>query len=101
MLCEVLQREWAVLYYWSGEHGSHMSLIHRDRDYFALLWQSDPELAQLVDQLEALRPRRVHPYAAEIKRRSKELLRAAPKRQFSADETKRAGIAAMDGAAAQ
>jgi hypothetical protein len=39
MLCEVLQREWAVLYYWSEDLGSHMTLIHRDRDYFALLWQ--------------------------------------------------------------
>jgi hypothetical protein len=39
MLCEVLQREWAVLYYWSEDLGSHMTLIHRNRDYFALLWQ--------------------------------------------------------------
>jgi hypothetical protein len=39
MLCEVLQREWAVLYYWSEDLGSHMTLIHRDRAYCALLWQ--------------------------------------------------------------
>jgi hypothetical protein len=39
VLCEVLDREWAVVFYWSEELGSHMTLIHRDRAYFALLWQ--------------------------------------------------------------
>jgi hypothetical protein len=39
ILCEVLEREWAVVYYWSETQGSHMTLIHRDRDYFNLLWR--------------------------------------------------------------
>lgn len=39
VLCEVLEREWAVVYYWSETLGSHMTLVHRDRDYFALLWR--------------------------------------------------------------
>lgn len=39
LLCEVLDCEWAVLYNWSEDRGSHMTLIHRDREYFALLWQ--------------------------------------------------------------
>jgi hypothetical protein len=65
------------------------------------LMQSDPELAQFMSQLEGFKPSRVHPYAAEIKARSKELLKAAPKRQFSAAETKRAGIAAMDSSIVQ
>jgi uncharacterized protein (DUF2249 family) len=59
--------------------------------------QSDAELAQLLSQLDAFKPGKVHPYSAEIKARSKELLRVAPKRQFTADETRRAGIAAMTG----
>jgi hypothetical protein len=63
--------------------------------------QSDAELAQLVTQLDAFKPNRVHPYAAEIKARSKALLKSAPKRQFSAAETKRAGIAAIDATIAE
>jgi hypothetical protein len=39
VLCEVLEREWAVVYYWSETQGSHMTLVHRDRDYFNLLWR--------------------------------------------------------------
>jgi hypothetical protein len=57
--------------------------------------QSDAELSQLVSQLNAFKPSKVHPFAAEIKARSKQLLNMAPKRQFSAAETQRAGIAAL------
>jgi hypothetical protein len=39
VLCEVLDREWAVVYYWSEGRGSHMTLVQRDRGYFALLWR--------------------------------------------------------------
>lgn len=39
VLCEVLQREWAVVFYWSETQGSHMTLVHRDREYFGLLWR--------------------------------------------------------------
>eukprot|EP00775_Hariotina_reticulata_P001638 gene1638-1980_t len=82
VLCEILDREWAVLYYWSEEKGSHMTLIHRDRDYFALLWQP-------------------HPYKVEIERRSRAMLLAASKRTFTPQQTKQAAaISSMSGSTA-
>lgn len=48
VLCEVLEREWAVVYYWSEGQGSHMTLVHRDRDYFGLLWRVSGGVSCLV-----------------------------------------------------
>lgn len=39
LLCEALDREWAVVFYWSEALGSHASFIRRDREFFTLLWQ--------------------------------------------------------------
>lgn len=47
---ETLDREWAVMYYWSEERGSRMTFIKRDRDFFALVWQVG-DIAAYSDQL--------------------------------------------------
>jgi hypothetical protein len=54
----------------------------------------DPKL--VLSQLNAFELSKVHPFFAETQARSKELLKRAPKRQFSAAETKRTGVAPVD-----
>eukprot|EP00879_Flechtneria_rotunda_P028508 GHRR01030631.1.p1 GENE.GHRR01030631.1~~GHRR01030631.1.p1 ORF type:complete len:174 (+),score=47.52 GHRR01030631.1:694-1215(+) len=108
LLCEVLDREWAVLYYWSQDLGSHMTLIHRDREYFALLWQAMADFwwqhfvpAKLHLQLhpadetgiKRFEPPKQHPYKGEIQRRSRVMIEHAPKQWFTDAETKRARAA--------
>lgn len=102
-LMEIHGREWCNLFYWSEENGSVVAHVRRDRDYFAVLhevmadfwWRhvvpARLELAAGASEQEVrerYEPRYLHPYAEAVRAMSLDMLRAAPRRWFSAAETR-------------
>ena len=85
-------REWAHLYLWTPGSGSALALVARDREYWRVLWQVLADFwwghvaparvlrrAGAPDRdVLAYMPRREHPWAGELRARSRLMLREAP-----------------------